>query len=100
MKLARIRRDWKRQANECMSWLPACQGSSRTRIFASADGENVSVVEFESLETLAAWRDHPEHKAVQEWGKREVFAEYRIQVCTPVRDYRFDLNHGCREGMR
>ena len=83
-----------------MSWPPACQGSSRTRIFASADGENVSVVEFESLETLAAWRDHPEHKAVQEWGKREVFAEYRIQVCTPVRDYRFDLNHGRREGMR
>jgi heme-degrading monooxygenase HmoA len=57
--------------------------------FAAADGENLSVVEFESPETLAAWRNHPEHKLVQEWGKREVFAEYHIQVCTPVRDYRF-----------
>lgn len=57
--------------------------------FASADGENLSVVEFESLETLAAWRDHPEHKVVQEWGRREVFSEYHIQVCTTVRDYRY-----------
>ena len=57
--------------------------------FAATDGENVSVVEFESLETLAAWRNHPEHKVAQDWGRREVFAEYHIQVCTPVRDYRF-----------
>lgn len=33
--------------------------------FASADGETVSIVEFESLETLAAWRNHPEHVEAQ-----------------------------------
>ena len=54
--------------------------------FAAEDGENVSVIEFESLETLAAWRDHPEHKAVQQRGRDEFFAQYRIQVCTLVRD--------------
>lgn len=68
--------------------------------FASADGENLSIVEFESLETLAIWRDHPKHKVAQEWGKREVFAEYHIQVCTPVRDYRFRPTEGRGEGMR
>lgn len=57
--------------------------------FAAEDGENVSVIEFDSLETLAAWRNHPEHKAAQERGRKEFFAEYRIQVCSPVRDYRF-----------
>ena len=57
--------------------------------FAAEDGENVSVIEFDSPETLAAWRNHPEHKAAQERGRGEFFAEYRIQVCTPVRDYRF-----------
>jgi heme-degrading monooxygenase HmoA len=57
--------------------------------FVAEDGENVSVIEFESLETLAAWREHPEHKVVQQRGRDEFFAEYRIQVCAPVRDYRF-----------
>jgi heme-degrading monooxygenase HmoA len=57
--------------------------------FAAEDGENVSVIEFESLETLAAWREHPEHKAAQQRGRDEFFAEYHIQVCMPVREYRF-----------
>jgi heme-degrading monooxygenase HmoA len=53
--------------------------------FVAEDGENVAIVEFESLETLAAWRDHVEHKVVQEQGRDTFFTEYRIQVCTPVR---------------
>lgn len=57
--------------------------------FAAADGESASIVEFESLETLKAWRDHPEHVAAQQLGRDHYFAEYRIQVCTPVRSYSF-----------
>lgn len=57
--------------------------------FAAGDGENVSIVEFESHETLAAWRDHPEHKAAQQRGRDEFFSEYHIQVCNPVRESRF-----------
>jgi heme-degrading monooxygenase HmoA len=53
--------------------------------FVAEDGENVAIVEFESLETLAAWRDHVEHKVVQQQGREKFFTEYRIQVCTPVR---------------
>ncbi|MDQ3813683.1 MAG: antibiotic biosynthesis monooxygenase [Armatimonadota bacterium] len=58
--------------------------------FVAEDGENVSLVEFESLETLAAWREHPEHKIAQQRGRSEFFASYHIQVCTPVRDYAFE----------
>lgn len=57
--------------------------------FAAADGENVSLVEFESLETLQAWRLHPEHVEAQQLGRDHYFAEYQIQVCTPVRSYSF-----------
>ena len=57
--------------------------------FAAEDGENVSLVEFESLETLKAWRDHPEHVAVQRRGREAFFTEYRIQVCDTVRSYAF-----------
>lgn len=59
--------------------------------FVAEDGENVSIVEFESIETLAAWREHPEHKVAQQRGREAFFAEYHIQVCTPVRDYAFKL---------
>lgn len=57
--------------------------------FAAADGENVSIVEFESLETLEAWRHHPEHVAAQRLGRERYFSEYRIQVCEPLRCYGF-----------
>jgi len=57
--------------------------------FAAGDGENVSIVEFESLETLAAWRDHPEHKAVQQRSRLEFFDEFCVQVCTQMRESRF-----------
>lgn len=57
--------------------------------FAAEDGENVSIIEFESLETLAAWRDHPEHKIAQQRGRNEFFSEFHVQVCTTVRDSSF-----------
>ena len=60
--------------------------------FAAADGENVSIVEFDSIETLAAWRDHPEHRQVQVQGRQAFFADYQVQVCAPLRSYRFDAS--------
>lgn len=60
--------------------------------FSAADGENVSIVEFDSMEALAAWRDHPEHLAAQAQGRQDFFADYQVQVCTPLRSYRFDVN--------
>ena len=60
--------------------------------FAAPDGEYVSIVEFESLETLAAWRNHPEHKEAQRQGRERYFSKYHIQVCTTVRDYWFPFS--------
>lgn len=57
--------------------------------FSAADGESLTLVEFESLETLQAWRHHPEHVEAQRLGRQQYFAEYQIQVCTPLRSYRF-----------
>ncbi|MDB5802512.1 MAG: Antibiotic biosynthesis monooxygenase [Rhodocyclales bacterium] len=59
--------------------------------FSAEDGEYVSLVEFTDLDTLKAWREHPEHLAVQERARLEFMSEYHIQVCTPVRDYRFPV---------
>lgn len=62
------------------------------REYGAADGESVAIVEFESPETLATWREHPEHKAAQELGRQRFFAEYRIQVCSPIREYSYPPN--------
>jgi len=51
--------------------------------------EDVAVVEFESHETMAAWRAHPEHREAQRLGRERWFTEYRITVCDTVRDYSF-----------
>jgi len=65
--------------------------------FASEDGENVTLVEFESTETLADWRDHPEHQEAQRQGRAEFFSDYTIQVCQALRAYTFDTAAGRRE---
>jgi heme-degrading monooxygenase HmoA len=45
--------------------------------------------EFESHETAAAWRAHPEHREAQRLGRERWFTEYRITVCDVARDYSF-----------
>jgi heme-degrading monooxygenase HmoA len=57
--------------------------------YAAADGGGVAIVEFETHDTLAAWRAHPEHLAAQAAGRERFFSEYRITVCDTVRDYSF-----------
>jgi heme-degrading monooxygenase HmoA len=59
------------------------------RQYTSSDGEDVALVEFESHETAAVWREHPEHREAQRLGRERWFAEYRITVCDAVRDYSF-----------
>ena len=61
------------------------------RQYVSADGEGVAVVEFESHESVAAWRAHPEHREAQRLGRERWFSEYRITVCDAVRDYSFNV---------
>lgn len=68
----------------------AMPGFKSYREYASADGEGVAIVEFESHETLAAWRGQVDHQAAQKAGRERLFSEYRITVCDAVRDYSFD----------
>ena len=54
--------------------------------FTAADGERVTIVEFDSEEGLQAWATHPEHVEAKKMGRRMFFSEYRVQVCNVVRD--------------
>jgi len=57
--------------------------------FMAEDGELLAHIEFASEEAAAAFRAHPEHRAVQERGRDGLLAEYRMQICTLVRESRF-----------
>lgn len=57
--------------------------------FTAADGESVAIVEFSDAASLLAWRNHPEHRLMQQRGREEFMAEYHIQVCRIERDYSF-----------
>ena len=53
--------------------------------YSAKDGEMLVLGEFDSLEAVDAWRTHPEHLMAQPRGQEAFFADYRIQVCSPVR---------------
>ena len=57
--------------------------------FVAADGERVTIVEFESEEAQRAWRAHPEHIEAQKKGRAGFYLEYRIQVCEVRRQSSF-----------
>ena len=55
--------------------------------YAGGDDEHLALVEFDTEEHLAAWRNHPEHVAAQEAGREKYFTWYQIQVCQLLREY-------------
>jgi heme-degrading monooxygenase HmoA len=65
-------------------------GFVTSKDFTADDGERLSIIEFDSAEHLAAWRDHPDHLRAQAEGRSRWYAEYSIQICDVVRSARFD----------
>jgi heme-degrading monooxygenase HmoA len=57
--------------------------------FVAPDGERVTIVEFATEEGMRAWGSHPEHVAAKGKGRTTFYSEYRIQVCTVVREKTF-----------
>jgi heme-degrading monooxygenase HmoA len=68
---------------EIVSAMPGFRG---IRSYAAEDGEQLSLIEFDSLESLAAWRDQAEHRVAQELGKQRYYSEYHLQICELVRE--------------
>lgn len=59
------------------------------KMFTAEDGERVTLVEFDSMESQRAWSLSPEHKAAAIAGRRGFYKEYSIQICTVDRASRF-----------
>jgi heme-degrading monooxygenase HmoA len=64
----------------------AMPGYISHKSFTAEDGERVTLVEFESVEALQAWRIHPEHAKAKQRGIASLFGTYKFQVCNVIRD--------------
>ena len=58
--------------------------------YAGADGERLTIVEFEHEEGMRAWRTNPEHIAAQKLARQKYYSAYHIQVCTLDRESKFN----------
>jgi len=63
------------------------QGFRGVKDFSAADGEAVTIVEFDSPAALEAWKHHPDHLRAKTRGRNEFFSEYSIQVCEVLQRY-------------
>jgi heme-degrading monooxygenase HmoA len=68
----------------------AMPGFISFKTFSADDGERVSLIEFESEETVKAWREHLEHRQAQRRGREAFYRRYSIQVCREVRRRSFE----------
>jgi heme-degrading monooxygenase HmoA len=57
--------------------------------FQADDGERLSLIRWESAESLRAWADDPEHRDAQRRGRERWYTAYTIDVAEVVRTSRF-----------
>ena len=57
--------------------------------FVAEDGERVSIHYWESEEQLRAFRDHPEHREIQKFGREKLYEELSSHVSEVIRDATF-----------
>ena len=63
-----------------------------TKTFTHADGERVTVVTFEDIESHTAWKEHPAHQQAQKNGRERLYSEYSIQVGISSHSHSFKLD--------
>jgi heme-degrading monooxygenase HmoA len=59
------------------------------KMFTADDGEQITVVEFESMEAQRAWSLRREHRDAAKLGRKHFYAEYKIQICSVLRESKF-----------
>ena len=81
-------------ADEIFAYAEKMPGFLSAKDFVADDGEQLTVIEFDTAEHLAAWRDHPEHAKAQAEGRAKFYASYQIQICKVERGASFDAATG------
>ncbi|WP_331766484.1 antibiotic biosynthesis monooxygenase [Embleya sp. NBC_00896] len=59
------------------------------KVYFADDGERVSVIVFDRLESQRAWAADPRHRAAQQAGRDRFYSEYSLQVSMCVEAWEF-----------
>ena len=59
------------------------------KAFTAADGERLTVVWWESEETLKVWREAARHRVAQQTGRERWYESYKLAVAEVVRSKTF-----------
>lgn len=81
-------RSWAERIDALANTMPGFLG---IQSYANTSGERVSISYFENDKDLLAWREHPEHLAVQQLGREKFYESYSVEVCRLERAYDFPL---------
>jgi heme-degrading monooxygenase HmoA len=59
------------------------------KVFTAEDGERVTIVEFADEEGQRVWSTNAQHQEAKAKGRANFYTEYRLQVCSVIRDRSF-----------
>jgi heme-degrading monooxygenase HmoA len=77
---------WATRMSELARSMP---GYISHKSFTAADGERVTIAEFDTEENMRVWSSHPEHVEAKKKGRASFYSEYDIKVCTVQREHTF-----------
>jgi heme-degrading monooxygenase HmoA len=78
--------EYEQRVAKLFAIVAAMPGFRGIRSYEGEDGEKLSLIEFDSHESLAVWRENAEHLVAQELGRQRYYAEYHLQICDLVRE--------------
>lgn len=64
----------------------AVPGYVSHKAYTAADGERVTLVEYESEEAVQLWARDRQHATAKKAGHAEFFSWYRVQICQVLRE--------------
>lgn len=62
-------------------------GFIKSESVADTNGNGISVVYWEALDAIRAWKENPLHLYAQHKGKTEWYKDYSVEICEIIRAY-------------
>ena len=82
--------DYKAMADEMLARARTMPGFVDFKSYAAADGERISVIHWDSQETMRAWSDDLRHVVAQRMGREAWYEYFRVEVAEVARSYGFE----------
>ena len=83
------RQEYERRSLRMDEIVNAMPGFLGGKTYSAEDGEDITVLRFDSLASLDEWRNQPEHLETQRRAREDFYEYYWVHVTETVREYEF-----------